>query len=247
MFKLTGKVAVVTGASRGIGLGIATVFADAGAKVICVSRHLNDVETVAGTITARGAEAFAKACDVSSFEAFSTLIKEVAGEHGTVDILVNNAGITRDGLIMRLKEEDWDSVLNINLKGAFNGIKAVSRVMMKQNAGRIINISSVVGLIGNAGQANYSASKAGLEGLTKSAAKELAGRNITVNSIAPGYIATDMTDNLSEDIKEKLKTQIPLGQIGNAADIGYAALYLASDQAGYVTGQTLSVNGGMVM
>jgi len=164
-----------------------------------------------------------------------------------VDILVNNAGITRDGLIMRMKEDDWNLVLDINLKGAFNGIKAVSRPMMKQKNGRIINISSVVGLTGNAGQANYSASKAGLAGLSKAAARELAPRNITVNCIAPGYISTDMTENLSEDIKENLKKQIPLGQIGNADDIGYAALFLASSQANYITGQTLTVDGGMVM
>lgn len=164
-----------------------------------------------------------------------------------MDILVNNAGITRDGLIMRMKDDDWNMVLDINLKGAFNGIKAVTRTMMKQKSGRIINISSVVGLTGNAGQANYAASKAGLIGLTKSTAKELSSRGITVNCIAPGYISTDMTAELSDAVKEDLKNQIPLGRIGNPEDIAHMALFLASDKSGYITGQTIAVDGGIVM
>lgn len=247
MFDLKDKVAIITGASRGIGKGIAEVFSQAGATVICVSRSSEDVANIADSIVQNGGKAVGIACDISSAEKFAELVDTVVTKFEKVDILVNNAGVTKDGLIMRMKEEDWDSVIDINLKGAFNGIKAVSRVMMKQRYGRIINISSVVGLTGNSGQANYSASKAGLAGLTKSAAKEFASRNITVNSIAPGYIATDMTKDLPEGIKENLKKQIPVGSIGTAEDIGYAALYLASEQANYVTGQTLTVDGGMVM
>jgi 3-oxoacyl-[acyl-carrier protein] reductase len=175
------------------------------------------------------------------------MIKDTVANHGSVDILVNNAGITRDTLIMRMSEEDWQTVIDINLKGAFNGIKAVTRVMMKQRAGRIINITSVVGLTGNPGQANYAASKAGLIGLSKATAKELASRGITVNSIAPGYIATDMTDAMTDQAKETLNSQIPLGRIGSPDDIAAAALFLVSDEAGYITGQTITVDGGMVM
>ena len=186
-------------------------------------------------------------CDVSSLDAFQNTIKEIAENHGSVDILVNNAGVCKDKLIMRMSEDDWNKVININLKGAFNGIKAVSQIMIKQRAGRIINISSIVGLIGNPGQANYAASKAGLIGLSKSAAKELAPRGITVNAIAPGYIATDMTDQITDQAKESLITKIPLGRIGSPSDIAASALFLASDEAGYITGQTLTVDGGMVM
>tara|TARA_Y100000590_G_scaffold40205_2_gene42896 strand:- start:566 stop:1312 length:747 start_codon:yes stop_codon:yes gene_type:complete len=247
MFKLNNKVAVITGASRGIGKRMAETFAKAGAHVVCVSRSENVLKSVADAINGSGGFASVYACDVSDFNAYQDMIKDTAANHGSVDILVNNAGITRDTLIMRMSEEDWQTVIDINLKGAFNGIKAVTRVMMKQRAGRIINITSVVGLTGNPGQANYAASKAGLIGLSKATAKELASRGITVNSIAPGYIATDMTDAMTDQAKETLNSQIPLGRIGSPDDIAAAALFLASDEAGYITGQTITVDGGMVM
>ena len=243
MLNLEGKVALVTGASRGIGKAIAIALENAGAHVVCISRTAKDVQAVADSLS----NASSAACDVSSSESFTELVKSIVEDRGRMDILVNNAGITRDGLILRMKEDDWDLVMDINLKGAFNGIKAVMRSMMKQKSGRIINISSVVGLTGNAGQANYAASKAGLIGLTKSTAKELSSRGITVNCIAPGYIATDMTDELSDAVKENLNKQIPLGRIGSPDDIAHMALYLASDEAGYITGQTIAVDGGIVM
>jgi 3-oxoacyl-[acyl-carrier protein] reductase len=243
MLNLEGKVALVTGASRGIGKAIAIALENAGAHVVCISRTAKDVQAVADSLS----NASSAACDVSSSESFTELVKSIVEDKGRMDILVNNAGITRDGLILRMKENDWNLVMDINLKGAFNGIKAVMRSMMKQKSGRIINISSVVGLTGNAGQANYAASKAGLIGLTKSTAKELSSRGITVNCIAPGYIATDMTDKLSDAVKENLNKQIPLGRIGSPDDIAHMALYLASDEAGYITGQTIAVDGGIVM
>jgi 3-oxoacyl-[acyl-carrier protein] reductase len=243
MFDLANQVAIVTGASRGIGKSIASTLSNAGAHVVCVSRNINDVKSVADSLP--NASAFS--CDISSADEFTECVNSVISKHSKIDILVNNAGITRDGLIIRMKTEDWNTVLNINLTGAFNGIKAVTRTMMKQKSGRIINISSVVGLIGNAGQANYAASKAGLIGLTKATAKELASRGITVNCITPGYISTDMTDNLNDAAKEKLIKQIPLGRIGNPDDIAHMVLYLASEEAGYITGQTMTVDGGMVM
>ena len=243
MLNLEGKVALVTGASRGIGKAIAIALEKAGAHVVCISRTAKDVQAVADSLS----NASSAACDVSSSESFTELVKSIVEDKGRMDILVNNAGITRDSLLLRMKEDDWDLVMDINLKGAFNGIKAVMRSMMKQKSGRIINISSVVGLTGNAGQANYAASKAGLIGLTKSTAKELSSRGITVNCIAPGYIATDMTDELSDAVKENLNKQIPLGRIGSPDDIAHMALYLASDEAGYITGQTIAVDGGIVM
>jgi len=247
MFKLSKKIAVVTGASRGIGKAMAETYAQAGAHVICVSRNEDALNGVANLIRSNGGSASVAACNVSDLENFQKLIKDTADNYGSVDILVNNAGITRDTLIMRMSEDDWDIVIDINLKGAFNGIKAVTRTMMKQKSGRIINISSVVGLTGNAGQVNYAASKAGLIGLTKSAAKEIGSRGITVNCIAPGYIATDMTDQLDDQAKDLLISQIPLGRIGSPDDIAATALFLASDEAGYITGQTFTVDGGMVM
>ena len=247
MFKLSKKIAVVTGASRGIGKAMAETYAQAGAHVICVSRNEDALNGVANLIRSNGGSASIAACNVSDLENFQKLIKDTADNYGSVDILVNNAGITRDTLIMRMSEDDWDIVIDINLKGAFNGIKAVTRTMMKQKSGRIINISSVVGLTGNAGQVNYAASKAGLIGLTKSAAKEIGSRGITVNCIAPGYIATDMTDQLDDQAKDLLISQIPLGRIGSPDDIAATALFLASDEAGYITGQTFTVDGGMVM
>ena len=247
MFKLSKKVAVVTGASRGIGRSMAETYARAGAHVICVSRNEDALNVVADGIKSNGGSASVIAINVSNLEEFQNLIKDTTDTYGSVDILVNNAGITRDTLIVRMSEEDWDTVIDVNLKGAFNGIKAVTRTMMRQRFGRIINISSVVGLTGNAGQVNYAASKAGLIGLTKATAKEIGSRGITVNCIAPGYIATDMTGQMDDKAKDLLISQIPLGRIGSPDDIAATALFLASDEAGYITGQTFTVDGGMVM
>jgi len=247
MFNLKNKVAVITGASRGIGKSIAEFYAKAGAHVTCVSRNKDTLNDVVQSIISNGGSASTNAFDVSNYIEFQNNINEIVKEYGTIDILVNNAGITIDKLIMRMNEDDWNKVLDVNLKGAFNGIKSVTRIMMKARSGRIINISSVVGLTGNSGQVNYAASKAGLIGLSKASAKELSSRGITVNCIAPGYINTDMTANITDENKEKLYSQIPLGRIGNPNDIATAALFLASDEAGYITGQTITVDGGMVM
>ena len=247
MFDLSNKVAVVTGASRGIGKSIAKAYARANAHVVCVSRTEKALTVVVEEIKKENRSASVSVCDVSDPETFNNLIKDTGVTHGSVDILINNAGITRDRLIMRMSEDDWNTVIDTNLKGAFNGIKAVTRIMMKQRFGRIINISSIVGLVGNAGQANYASAKAGLIGLTKATAKELASRNITVNCIAPGYIATDMTNQMDDQTKDSLISQIPLGHIGSPDDIAATALFLASDEAGYITGQTITVDGGMVM
>ncbi|MBT3738960.1 MAG: 3-oxoacyl-[acyl-carrier-protein] reductase [Candidatus Marinimicrobia bacterium] len=247
MFNLKNKVAVVTGASRGIGKEIAKIYAKAGAHVSCVSRNKDTLNNVVESIVSLGGTASMNAFDVSNFDEFQNNINDIISEYGAIDILVNNAGITIDKLIMRMNEDDWNKVLDINLKGAFNGIKSVTRTMMKARFGRIINISSVVGLTGNSGQANYAASKAGLIGLSKASAKELSSRGITVNCIAPGYIETDMTADMTDENKENLYLQIPLGRIGSPKDIATAALFLASDEAGYITGQTITVDGGMVM
>ena len=247
MFSLKNKVAVVTGASRGIGKSIAKIYAKAGAHVCCISRNKDPLNDVVESIVSNGGSASINAFNVSKSIEFQDNINDIVKKYGTIDILVNNAGITIDKLIMRMNDDDWNKVLDVNLKGAFNGIKSVSRTMMKARSGRIINISSVVGLTGNPGQANYAASKAGLIGLSKASAKELASRGITVNCIAPGYINTDMTANISDKNKENLYSQIPLGRIGNPDDISTAALFLASDEAGYITGQTITVDGGMVM
>ncbi len=247
MFSLESKIAIVTGASRGIGKGIAAELARSGATVVCVSRSEADVQRVADQLRDKGFQADAMACDVSSQDSWKALIATTLESHGKIDILVNNAGVTKDTLLMRMSEADWDLVLDINLKGTFNGIKAVTRPMMKNRSGRIINISSVVGLTGNAGQVNYAASKAGIIGLTKAVAKELASRGITVNCIAPGYIETDMTEAISEHAKESLLAQIPLGRIGAVDDIAHMVHYLASNEAGYITGQTFTVDGGMTM
>ena len=247
MFSLKNKVAVVTGASRGIGKSIAEFYAKAGAHVSCVSRNKDTLNNVVKNIVSNGGSASINAFNVSKSNEFEENINGIIKEYGTIDILVNNAGITIDKLIMRMKDDDWDKVLDVNLKGAFNGIKSVTKIMMKSRYGRIINISSVVGLTGNAGQANYAASKAGLIGLSKASAKELSARGITVNCIAPGYINTDMTAKITDENKENLYTKIPLGRIGNPNDIATAALFLASDEAGYITGQTITVDGGMVM
>jgi len=247
MFNLKNKVAVVTGASKGIGKAMAKLFAKAGAHVVCISRKADALKAVVDSIKTEGGFASYNAFDVSSLNEFEKNINSIIDEYNSIDILVNNAGVTRDKLIMRMNEEDWNHVININLKGAFNGIKSVSRIMMKQRSGKIINISSVVGLTGNAGQANYAASKAGLIGLSKATAKEFSSRGINVNCIAPGYIKTNMTEKITDKNLENLNLQIPLGRIGSPNDVANTALFLASDEAGYITGQTIVVDGGMVI
>ena len=247
MKSLENQIAVVTGAGRGIGRAIALKFAGDGADVVCVSRTAKNSEKVALEIRALGRKAWAFAVDVADSAAVSAAAEKILAEVGKVDILVNNAGVTRDGLLMRMSDADWDMVLDTNLKGAFLVTKAFSRAMIKARAGRIINITSVIGLIGNAGQCNYAASKAGLIGFTQSAAKELASRGIRVNAIAPGFIETDMTSELKPEMRAAILKQIPLGSFGSAEDIAGAALYLASPAARYVTGQVLTVDGGMVM
>jgi 3-oxoacyl-[acyl-carrier protein] reductase len=245
---LEGKTAIVTGASRGIGREIALALAEAGANIVVnYSGSKERAEDVARQITDMGREAVAYQCDVSNADSVQNMVKETIGRFGRIDILVNNAGITKDNLLMRMKEDEWDAVIDTNLKGVFLCTKAVTRQMMKQKAGRIINIASIVGVIGNPGQANYVAAKAGVIGLTKSAARELASRNITVNAIAPGFITTDMTDELPEDIRESMLKQIPLAKFGEPKHIAKTVLFLASDDAEYITGQTIRVDGGMAM
>lgn len=245
---LAGKVALVTGASRGIGKAIACKLAREGAKVIInYNGSKEKAEAVKSEIEAAGGQAEVYQCDVSDYTACETFIQTVIKEEGSLDILVNNAGITKDGLLMKMSEEDFDKVLDTNLKGAFNTIRFASRQMLRQKGGRIINMSSIVGVSGNAGQANYAASKAGVIGLTKAAARELASRGITVNAIAPGFIETDMTDVLSDKVKEASEAQIPLGHFGKPEDVAAAAAFLASEEAGYITGQVLHVDGGMCM
>jgi 3-oxoacyl-[acyl-carrier protein] reductase len=245
---LEGKTALVTGASRGIGREIALELARQGANVaVNYAGSEAKANEVVDEIKALGREAFVIKCDVSNTEEVTAMVKEAVDRFGNLDILVNNAGITKDNLLMRMKEEEWDDVININLKGVFLCTKAVTRQMMKQRVGRIINITSVVGVSGNPGQANYVSAKAGVIGLTKTTAKELASRNITVNAIAPGFISTDMTDKLSDDVKSEMLKQIPLARLGEPKDIAKMTAFLASDDASYITGQTLHINGGMVM
>ena len=244
---LTDKVAIVTGASRGIGEAIAKQLSSCGAKIILIARNSDQLVAVKETIISNGGIAESMAGDVSNLNSISEIVTNTIDKWGRIDILVNNAGIARDNIIMRMKEDDWDSVMNINLKGCFNGIKSVARPMIKNKAGRIINITSVIGQIGNAGQSNYAASKSGIMGLTKSMAKELGSRNITVNAVAPGYITTDMTNELNDEVKEQLKSSIPLGRLGTPDDVANLVCFLASDEAGYITGQTFNVDGGMVM
>ena len=245
---LTGKIAVVTGAARGIGRAIALALAEEGAEVVINYHHSEERSlAVKEEIEARGGKAAVMQCDVSDYESCERFVSAVAEMYGRIDIWVNNAGITKDQLLMRMSEEAFDEVIETNLKGTFQCMRFVSRVMVKQRCGRIINLSSVVGIAGNAGQVNYAASKAGVIGMTKSAAKELAGRGITVNAVAPGFIETEMTSILSEKVQEQAKNQIPLGHFGTPEDVASAVVFLASEQAKYITGQVLQVDGGMVM
>lgn len=245
---LAGKVAVVTGASRGIGRAIALEFARKGAAVVINYNGSKDrAQEVQKCIEDEGNDAVLMQCDVSDFQACEAFFKKVIEQFGRLDILVNNAGITKDGLLMKLSEDDFDSVVDTNLKGSFHCMRFAARQMIRQKSGRIINLSSVSGVLGNAGQTNYSASKAGVIGLTKAAARELAAKNITVNVIAPGFIETDMTEKLSDRVRETAVTQIPMGHFGAVEDIAHAAAFLVSEEAAYITGQVLCVDGGMAM
>jgi 3-oxoacyl-[acyl-carrier protein] reductase len=248
MSKFAGKRVVITGAGRGIGLAIAKAFAKEGAKLAIISRNPTSCGTAAKEINAEFPDSTRfYALDVADYDAVQETGKTIVEDLGGIDVLINNAGVTRDGLLMRMKSEDWDAVLDTNLKGAFNLVKALQRPLMKGTDPRIINISSVIGLIGNAGQANYAASKAGLIGLTKSIARELAGRKVTCNAIAPGFITTDMTDELSDELKQGIIAKVPLADFGQVDDIAAATLFLASPDARYITGQVLAVDGGMTM
>jgi 3-oxoacyl-[acyl-carrier protein] reductase len=245
--RLDGKVALVTGAGQGIGKEIALKFAASGADVVVSDIVAETVEASALAIRDLGRNSIPIVCDVSNFADVEAMVEKVIGELTRIDILVNNAGITCDQLLMRMGEKDWDTVIAVNLKGAFNCCRAAVRQMLKQRGGRIINISSIVGIIGNIGQTNYAASKAGIIGFTKALAKEVASRGICVNAIAPGFIRTQMTENLSEDIKNELQSEIPMKRIGEAADVANLALFLASDAAAYITGEVIRVDGGMAI
>ena len=246
MKPLEGKAAIVTGASRGIGRAICLKLAEAGADIAGIDIAADGLEETAVQVREAGVQFLALQADVSQFDQVREAVSKANEAFGHVDVLVNNAGITRDGLLIRMSAEDWDKVLAINLTGAFNGIKAVARTMAKQRSGRIVNIASTVGLTGNPGQANYSASKAGLIGLTKTAARELASRNVNVNAVAPGFIVTPMTDQLSEEGRQASLAQIPLGRLGQPEDVAGAVLFLAGPDSAYVTGQVIVVDGGMV-
>ena len=247
MAHLDNQIAVVTGAGRGIGRAIALKFAAEGANVVCVSRTVENSEKVAAEVRALGRQAWAFAVDVADSKGVADTAEKILAAAGRVDILVNNAGVTRDGLLMRMSDDDWDTVLNTNLKGAFSFTKAFTRGFLKQRSGRIINVASIIGLIGNAGQANYAASKAALIGFTKSVAREFGSRGVTANALAPGFIETDMTAVLNEDIRKALLEKIPLASFGQAEDVACAALFLAGPSGRYITGQVLVVDGGMVM
>lgn len=248
MGRFTGKTAIVTGASRGIGRAIALLLGEEGAKVVVnYSGSEAKAAEVVETITKAGGDAIAFQANISETDQVKAMIDATMEAFGSIDMLVNNAGITRDNLLMRMKEDEWDDVININLKGVFLCTKAVTRQMMKQRSGKIVNLASIVGVTGNPGQANYVAAKAGVIGLTKTTAKELATRNITVNAVAPGFITTDMTDALPEDVKEQMLSAIPLGKLGSSEDVAGAVAFLLSSDADYITGQTIHVDGGMVM
>ena len=244
---LTGQTAIVTGAAKGLGRAIATTLARCGAKVACIDVNAESLAETVGAIRAAGGTAEPMACDVTDSQRVAAVVDEVVKLWGGLNILVNNAGITRDNSILRMKDEQWDAVININLKGTFLFTRAAARPMLKAHKGRIINIASVSGLMGNPGQANYSASKAGVIGLTRTIACELAGRNITINAVAPGFIATDMTAALGEEILQQVRKQIPLGRLGDPQDVADAVLFLASDSASFITGQILPVDGGLTV
>jgi|TARA_A200000159_G_C7224581_1_gene297610 3-oxoacyl-[acyl-carrier protein] reductase len=246
-FDLSHKTAIVTGASQGIGKTIAIEMAKSGAIVFCLARNKEALDATIKKITENGGKATAFSCDISNNDDFKSIILNIVKENGSIDILVNNAGITKDNLLMRMSDDQWDDVLNINLKGSFTCTRSVIKYMMKKKFGRIINITSIVGITGNAGQANYAASKSGLIGLTKSIAKEVASRGITANCVAPGWIETSMTDQLSTEVKNKFLSQIPTGKIGQSKDIANTVIFLASDEAGYITGQTITVDGGRII
>lgn len=245
--RLKDEIAFITGSARGIGREIAEVYAREGALVIISDIKIEDCQLAVADLTSRGYKADAFACNVTQSADVDQCVDKIIEKYGRVDILVNNAGITRDGLFLRMKEEDWDAVINVNLKGTFNACKSVSRAMLKARKGKIINIGSVIGVMGNAGQANYAASKAGVIALAKSLAREFAPRNINVNAVAPGYIKTAMTDKLTDEVKNKILEVVPLGRMGLPTDVANVCLFLASKEADYVTGQTILVDGGMVM
>jgi 3-oxoacyl-[acyl-carrier protein] reductase len=247
MISLEGKAALVTGAGQGIGRDIALVLADAGAGVVAVDVNLEGAKATADLVEAKGRRALALRCDVASAADVDRCVAEVLAERGQIHFLVNNAGITRDNLLLRMSDAEWESVMNVNLTGTFNVTRAVTRSMIKKRFGRIVNIASVIGVMGNAGQCNYAASKAGIIGFTRAVAKELAGRNINVNAIAPGFIETAMTASLPEERKEEMLRLIPLGRFGSGADVAHVVLFLCSDLGGYVTGQVIHCDGGMVM
>ena len=244
---MTNRTAFITGASRGIGRACALALAQAGARVAIAARNMEQLETLAGEIRSQGQEAFPVSIDLANPESIKEAISKTAKDFGPIAILVNNAGITKDGLALRMKKEDWDTVISTNLTGAFLAIQQVLQGMMRERWGRIINISSVVGEMGNPGQANYVASKAGLIGLTKSIAQEMGSRNITVNAVAPGFVETDMTHGLTQELKDKMLANIPLKRIGRPEDVAAAVRFLASEEAGYITGHVLDVNGGIYM
>ncbi|TBR16937.1 3-oxoacyl-[acyl-carrier-protein] reductase [bacterium] len=245
--RLKDRVALVTGGARGIGRSIALAYAKEGADIVIWDVNLQEAEKTCADIVVLGRKSMADQVDVTSFSKVEEGINKILDKFGKVDILVNNAGITKDTLILRMSESDWDAVLNINLKGTFNCTKAASKAMIKQRYGKIVNIASIIGIIGNPGQANYAASKAGIIALTKTSAKEFSSRNVNVNAIAPGFIQTDMTAKLSQEIKDKMLANIPMGKLGTTDDVANACLFLASNESDYITGQTLVVDGGMVM
>jgi len=245
--QLKDKVALVTGGARGIGKAIAMALARAGADIAVADVNLEEAQKTAAEIEGLGRRSMAISVDVTDYALVEEAVNKILDKFSKLDILINNAGITKDNLLLRMGQQEWDAVLNVNLKGSFNCLKAVSRPMVKQRSGKIVNIASIIGIIGNPGQANYSASKAGLIALTKTAAKELASRNINVNAIAPGFIQTDMTAKLSAELQQKMKEAIPLDKFGTPDDVAAACLFLASEDSAYITGQTIVVDGGMVM